>query len=573
MSVNAGGNRPFGARLGWISLGLVAALAFSLAAVAAEKEPGAPELSKEETIRLGERIYRDGILPSGEPMMATVRGDIVIEGTMFSCSSCHLRGGLGSNEGRVATLPTNGRSLYQPYDDVRTPFTTIEKNFNKFRAAYRRPAYTDETLADVLRLGIDPTGRELDPTMPRYDLKAADMAILIAYLKNLSSETPPGVTESTIRFATVIAGEVSAEDQRAMLLPLESFVRERSARTVGIGRRIRMRATTEGLALASRGMSLSRWELTGPPETWRAQLEEHYRKEPVFALLGGISSGEWRPIHAFCEENGIPCILPVTDYPVITETDYYTLYFSKGLYQEGEAAARYLMREMGDAPGTSIVQAYRDSKRARALADGFRETWKELGLPAPAETVVGQKDAITAGFLRGLAAGNENAVLLLWAGPETYPALEALAAGGKRPGRIFVSSSLLGQEFEKLPDPARDFTFITYPYRFPQEEGIYANPARAWLAAKKIPLNDRRIATRMYSLCGLLSQALGNMRQNIYRDNFLDSFSILADQQLPDYERLSFGPGQQYASKGCYIVQLDRGKKFYLLKKSDWVIH
>jgi hypothetical protein len=45
------------------------------------------------------------------------------------------------------------------------------------------------------------------------------------------------------------------------------------------------------------------------------------------------------------------------------------------------------------------------------------------------------------------------------------------------------------------------------------------------------------------------------------------------DIEMPLYERLSFGPDQHYASKGCYIVQLAHGEKPELVKKSEWVIH
>jgi hypothetical protein len=551
---------------------LVVAMLCSAAVLAAGEKPAAG-LSREEMLRLGETIYRDGILPSGEPVMATVQGDIAVEGTMFSCASCHLRGGLGSNEGRVSTLPTNGRSLYFPQDNNPKPFTTIEKNFNKFREIHRRPVYTDETLADAIRLGIDPAGREFDQTMPRYDLNSRDMGILIAYLKVLSSETPPGVTEKSIRFATVIAGDVSPEDRDAMVLPLEAFVRERNSRANVVSRRIRMRATVEGLNLASRGMSLARWELAGPPQTWRAQLEEHYRKDPVFALLGGISSGDWAPISEFCEEHRIPCIFPVTDYPVISETNWYTLYFSKGLYQEGDGAARYLRRAIDDPSGVSFVQVYRDGPEGRALATGFREACNELGLPAPVDRVIPEKTPITDDLLREVTAGDPKAVLLLWLGPEVYPALETLASSPAPPAKVFVAFGLLKQEYGRLPEKARDFTFMTYPYRLPQEEAQYATPAKAWLFAKRIPVNDRRISTRMYSMLGIVSLAFGNMRENVYRGNFIDSISVLPDLLYPDYERLSFGPGQQFASKGCFIVQVDHGEKPLLRKRSEWVIH
>jgi hypothetical protein len=45
------------------------------------------------------------------------------------------------------------------------------------------------------------------------------------------------------------------------------------------------------------------------------------------------------------------------------------------------------------------------------------------------------------------------------------------------------------------------------------------------------------------------------------------------DYAIAVYPRLTFGTGQRYASKGCYIVQLGKGQKPALIRKSDWVIH
>ncbi len=91
-----------------------------------------------------------------------------------------------------------------------------------------------------------------------------------------------------------------------------------------------------------------------------------------------MTNGEWRPIHEFSEEHRIPCILPIADLPVISETDWYTLYFSKGLYQEGEAAAGYLAKSAARPPEKTVVQVFRDSREGHALAAGFRKTWHDL---------------------------------------------------------------------------------------------------------------------------------------------------------------------------------------------------
>ena len=70
-----------------------------------------------------------------------------------------------------------------------------------------------------------------------------------------------------------------------------------------------------------------------------------------------------------------------------------------------------------------------------------------------------------------------------------------------------------------------------------------------------------------------ISQGLNLINDNLYRDHLLDVMSMQMDVVVRDYERLSFGPGQRYASKGCYIIQLGPGEVPELIQKSDWVIY
>jgi hypothetical protein len=65
------------------------------------------------------------------------------------------------------------------------------------------------------------------------------------------------------------------------------------------------------------------------------------------------------------------------------------------------------------------------------------------------------------------------------------------------------------------------------------------------------------------------------MRSEFYRDYFVEGFDMMTDQDyaIAVYPRLTFGPGQRYASKGCYIVKLGKGPDPILLPVNDWVTY
>ena len=516
-------------------------------------------------------MYRQGLLPSGAPLGTQVSEGVPVPGSTFTCLSCHLRSGVGSIEGGVVTLPANAARLFQPrYWKLPNLSPEARKDILAITPE-ARPAYTDATLARVLRTGVDPTGHELHPAMPRFQLSDPNMAILIHYLRSLSATVSPGVDATTIRFATVVTEEVSLEDERAMLVPMNNYLARHNRYSDGFDNRMYQSAGGSEMNGSYRKLALSVWRLKGAPETWGRQLEAYLAEEPVFALLGGISYGDWRPIHTFCETHRLPCLLPITDLPVLSNTDWYTLYFSKGFYQEGQAAARYLASL---PPGGRVLQITQEGPAGQALAAGFRETWRELGRRGLKEVRLGQGETQVSGArLHALLRKERPAALLLWTGPGSFAALGELAESARHPEQVFLSSRLLGPTVSELPEGARAFTRITYPYRDPKHEPEVSKYA-ATLMAGLTPRNpESRIATRVYSMIQVLRQGLAEMYLNFYRDNLLDRIGMQAEQALPDYLRLSFGPGQRYAAKGCYIMQLSPGPDPQLLRRSEWIIH
>jgi hypothetical protein len=545
------------------SLGLLA-LTWGLPATS-RLPPSSPTVQ-----RLGERMFRQGILPSGRVMQSFVLGDV--PGTAFTCASCHLRSGTGAFEDGVQTLPTHAAALFRPYFRNLKNLTPAERQQKSREAAPNRPAYNDATLAIALRAGLDPTGREFNPIMPRYELSDPEMAILIRYLHGLSAEFSPGIDATTLRLATVITDEVSLEDREAMLVPLEAFVRFHNGLPSSFKHWMYRSKAGWDMVQEFRQLSLARWVLKGPASTWPRQLEHYYRQEPVFALVGGISYGAWDPIHAFCERRQIPCILPITDFPVLTDRDWYTLYFSRGVQQEGEAAARHLANLLEPSSQQKIVNVSLATRESALLASGFRQAWRELERQPAQEFPLEHLDPAGVKRLQRLIHREKPAVLLLWTGPEGFPALQEIAESPGAPAIVFMASGYLKVRLWELPESARASTYLTYPFRPPEAESRYLRNTNTSIAEAMTQGYSNRIATRTHSLIQVLNQAITEMEQDFYRDNLLDRIGLLPDQVLADYERLSFGPGQRYASKGCYIMQLTPGPAPSLIKKSGWIV-
>lgn len=551
------------------------ALLVLTAASPAKAETGQTELSAEQIQHLGAKMYRDGLLPSGEPIQAYVSGDVAVSGTAFTCVSCHLRSGLGSLEGQVATPPTNGRILFQPREPYikGSEFVPFFHNYAVFFPI--RPAYTDETLANLVLTGEDPTGRSVLKVMPRYDIDDKDMAILIAYLKTLSDKPSPGVSKDAIRFATVVVEGTDKKKIDSMFIPLAYGISRKNNMVnaaASSDREARMAYNTLGPDLMQKKFSLKVWTLKGPSDSWRAQLDAYYQAEPIFALLAGISEGDWEPVHRFCEDNGIPDILPIVDYPVISDHDWYTLYFSRGFRQEGEAAARYLHSMADLFTGRPIVQVIRAGRKGQALADGFRQAWAETGHEPAIEVIVAENEPLSAEKLGQINSEHKPAAILIWDNASALDAIASLAREKDHAGLVLASGTFFGQAILTVPEQLRSLLYFTYPYRLPDEDARYDTMVRRVLRGKAPAAFDPTVLRQAYITNELLTKALTNMRAEYYRDFFLDTIGMMPDAYYPLYERVSFGPGQRYISKGCFIVQLGKGEKPRLERRSDWVI-
>jgi mono/diheme cytochrome c family protein len=491
-------------------------------------------------IALGRQIYRQGRLAGGKPVEAFVMGDMKVLGTQFICMNCHGRRGMGGAEGKTFTLAVNPAALFSPRKGIYL----------------ERAAYTDESLAGVLRTGKRTDGKKLSSAMPMYRLPESEMSALIAYLKTLSGSFSPGLTEDAIHFATVISDQSAPEAVKAMRLVLEKFFQDKNSRTRYEGKRQKYGPFYQHYRIkAYRDWALHIWQLHGSRESWQDQLANYYTQQPVFAMVSGMVDGAWAPVHEFCEQYEIPCLLPNTDVPGgVGSEDFYTMYFSEGLGLEARVIASAIKAKKTTS---RVVQVFRAAHSGSFGADVVRRVLDpKVGVTVSDWVLASGEKFGWKELSRRIRITDADSVIL-W-----LPSKE-LENGGQveneaLPGPMYFSSSLLGSFFVGFPAIPGKQVKLAHPFNSPKNQEVAFKRLQLWLDSKKSFSGSRRVLGQTYYACMILGKGLAHIKNHFYRDYLLDAldhgnakamFSI-------NYPRLSYGPGQRYLAKGAYIYDL-----------------
>jgi hypothetical protein len=549
---------------------LAALVLVSLASAAAAEAPDGTA----QRMALAQRIYREGVLPSGEPVRAVHPGGGTASGAQAACVMCHRRSGMGTVEGTRVVLPITGQFLYE----VR-PETLADLDLRLRRARgpdfdhalgmnRARVPYTDQTLVRAIREGVNAAGDTLGVMMPRYQLSDGEAQLLVDYLKQLSKEWSPGVTQDTIRFATVVTPDVDPVRRKAMLGVLHTFFDIRNTRTRL--EKLRDQPYPGSQYKTYRSWELQVWDLTGGPENWEAQLAADYQKEPVFALISGASQGVWAPVHEFCEKQGVPCWFPTVDLPVVSDTDYYPVYFSAGVLLEANLLARQLHEEREKGRVKRVIQVRGDDAVSAAAAKTVRRALAGAGI-LDEERVLRMVDPAA---LREATAdlGREDALVFWLHGADVAKLAEVPAPASA----AYFSAILTGGEHAPLPPAWRTLARMVYPFELPDKRR--ANMAytyiSSWFKKRGLPLVDERVQADAYLACALMAEKLDEMQENLYRDYLMESAEDVISKRLATamYHHLGLGPGQRFASKGGYIVRFAGPDSPRLVAETDWTV-
>jgi hypothetical protein len=529
---------------------------------------GAPaEVATAASSQAGESIYQRGVLTSGAPLEGTrPAGGVAVKGAAAACVNCHRRSGLGATEGATTIPPITGKYLFPARG--ATAGEAVLPHLENMPG--NRGPYTDATLARAIREGLDSQGRTLIALMPRFDLGEADMAAVIGYLKSLGARGSPGVTPTLLHLATIVTPEADPLKRRGMLDVLAQFITDKNS--VPFGPAPQMGAagkTMSGMSMdvAKRHWQLHVWELTGPPDTWRAQLDKDFAREPVFAVLSGVGGRHWAPVHDFCEQQQVPCLFPNVEVPDVADGDFYSLYFSKGVLLEAALIARKISDSLRGRPHGNVWQIYRADDCGESASRALSTALEGSGIGVHNEVLAPGNPG--QGVAAALRSARKSDVLVLWLRPADLARLEAPPAA---PTDVYMSGLMGGLEHSPLPTSWRERVRMTYPFDLPERRLV--DYAHGWFSFRHIPVVAEQAQADTYLACGVLAETLNHMADVIEPDYLVERIQETLDHRVLTgyYPRLTLATGQNVASKGGFVVKFAGASGIRVLPDGNWMV-
>jgi len=314
-----------------------------------------------------------------------------------------------------------------------------------------------------------------------------------------------------------------------------------------------------------RAWNLQVWDLEGPPASWDAQLAAAYRRQPVFALLSGLSDGEWAPVERFAERMGLPCWFPTVDVPPLDPNEFYSTYYTAGVGLEAAALAQHLGRSGGL---TRVVQVRGRGLAEERAAGVLREKLAAGSVPLEERVVDAGDPAAVGAALAGLKS-SEPVVLWMRAAD-----LGRLSGVPPPPGSVYLSGLLARGEQAPLPAAWKARARLIYPFELPDRRRTNVTRFHSWLRTRNLTPVDERAQADAYLAVQLFSARVEDMLEALYRDYLVErAESFVAERVSPVlYRSLGLGPGQRVASKGAYVVHFAGPDGAGLAPDSDWIV-
>ena len=486
----------------------------------------------------GKQIYNEGASASGRPIEALLgEGSTRVPGSLMLCSSCHGFDGKGRPEGGISPSIVTWEGLTAPLR-------------SKDALGHRRPAYNVQSLRRAIINGVDPLGKSLGVTMPRYQMSTRDLNHLIEYLKVLGKETEPGLTPTSIRLGTIVpaSGPYAESGQHSVAL-IKAYLDELNQQGGIYGRRVELLV----------------FPVSGASANVVRQAEQVVRSNNLFAMVGMVVPGAETNLADLMERLGVPT---VGAFASNSEEDAArrskSFYLLSGLPQQ----ARVLVKFAGDRvrdPAAKIAVVYPES--IAELAGRITEQCRAASLADITELKYTKFEARH--FAELLAGQNVSTVFFLGRGRELAEMLAGAPALHWAP-TVFQPGSLAGEEVLGIASAFDDRVFLSFPTLpsdlEPEAVGEYNALAARHKLGRKQPA--RSLAT--LASVKVLVEGLRRSGQQLGREKFVTTMAAMYGFQTGLTPPISFGANKRIGALGAYVVKLDLKNKTFVPVES-WV--
>ena len=526
-------------------------------------------LSDDRENKIGKRIYQTGIGKNGNEITAISAANTKLKGIKASCANCHRRSGFGSSEGGLLIPSITGNSLFNSRE---FKYKELKKRSNR---PITRKSYDKTSLKRAIQFGIDSNGRKLKSLMPRYNINENDMDNLISYLSILGVKPAPGVNDETIHFATIITPDVTEKRKNAMLSVLYTYINAKNAGTRAETRRATHSPWHKKWSYSAyRKWKLDVWELHGKSETWSKQLNTLYKKQPVFAIVSGLSSNTWQPIHEFCNTREIPCLFPTTMLPEISKkkSNNYLLYFSEGITLEAKVIAKHISKMKNKKHCNNIIQIIDNSEKNKIAAKALINQLVSYEINIQTSTILKNSFQLKKYKNNDLLKPESTTCLIHWAD-------NAILKNNTLNNLQNIKQTYITHYAKKLSEAnhlqSAHPIYYSTPFSLEKNRKLHLRRVMAWVKTNKISPIVEDVTANTYFAVTVMSMGIKQIRNHFSGDYLIERLEHMVDNTVfhSIYKHFSLGPRQRFASKGAYIIgplQKIADNKYSV--QSEWII-
>ncbi len=241
-----------------------------------------------------------------------------------------------------------------------------------------------------------------------------------------------------------------------------------------------------------------------------------------------------------------------------------TLYFSKGLPGEASTLAKWLKEQRQTE---RILQIYRSDAAGFRLASAFNSALSSNGGGLAHSVQLGIAESLNSDSWRKIISDLDPTATVIWLSG-TDAEWKNLDLGFDR--QVYASGSLLLQTERPFMFPRQ--LRLAYSHALPSDVGAQIYRARAWLQSRKVRNEHEAVQLDTYFAMCVIENSLMHMAGRFFRDYLIEEIEHETENEPNpgNYPHLGLGPGQRFASKGDYIVEIGPGNRLHRI--SDWIV-